>query len=53
MILYSIACWIDSLGCSIAPNPWGFFIGEVVMVTQYGQQLELVMSALTNDIEDQ
>lgn len=52
MILYSVTCCIESLGCSTAPNLLVFF-EEVVMVTQYRRQLELVMSALTNDTEDQ
>lgn len=50
MTLSSTAYSMESSGFCTAPDP-GFI--EVVMVAQYRQQLELVMSALTNDIEDQ
>lgn len=50
LTLSRIAYSIESSGCCAAPDP-GFM--EVVMVAQYRQQLELVVSALTNDIEDQ
>lgn len=49
LTLSRIAYSIESSGCCAAPDP-GFM--EVVMVAQY-RQLELVVSALTNDIEDQ
>lgn len=49
LTLSRIAYSIESSGCCAAPDP-GFM--QVVMVAQY-RQLELVVSALTNDIEDQ